>query len=243
MSQETNTMNCDDYKLAIAAEPTYKGGSEHAAVCEQCTAYRSEMQTFDRRIAGALEIVIPQLTMPDLPLIDTDKIATLPTRRRMTTPTWIAIAASVLVAAFVGVQLTRVDVAQATLAEQLLAHMDHEPYAMRVRNKAVSSERLARVVPANVATMTHDAGLITYAQSCEINGHVVPHLVIQGKRGPITILLMPEEAIEAAEAIDGQSIHGFIIPVGSGSIAIIGEKEEQLDTVRESVLNSVRWST
>jgi hypothetical protein len=94
-----------------------------------------------------------------------------------------------------------------------------------------------------VARLDHDAGLITYARSCEINGRTVPHLVIQGEHGPITILLMPEEAIAEAVSLDGENTHGVILPVGDGSIAIIGAREEKLERVEKSVLNSVMWST
>ncbi len=91
--------------------------------------------------------------------------------------------------------------------------------------------------------MNHEVGLITYAVSCIINGNDVPHLVVQGEHGPITILLMPHEKVAEASSIDGVSVHGIILPVGDGSIAIIGSREEQLDKVKQNVLDSVLWST
>ena len=91
--------------------------------------------------------------------------------------------------------------------------------------------------------MNHDAGLITYAQTCVINGKKIPHLVVQGERGPVTILLLPDEMIDAATQIEGESINGILLPVGSGSIAIIGERDERLDAIQENVVNSVTWST
>jgi len=236
-------MNCEEFKAAIAADPTFVGGAEHLAECDACQSIRREMLVFDQRLLSAMEFVVPPLKVPELPDIDSDKVTALPLRKRLSAPAWLAVAATVLVATFVGIQTGRDDGTHSMLVAQLLDHMDHEPYAVRVSNKAISDKRLARVVPAKIATMSHDAGLITYAQSCEINGRDVPHLVIQGKQGPITILLMPHEAVDETQAVDGVSIHGFIIPVGDGSIAIIGEKEEQLDAVRESVLSSVKWSS
>ncbi len=79
--------------------------------------------------------------------------------------------------------------------------------------------------------------------SCSINGNDVPHLVVQGEKGPITILLMPKERVEAASEIEGENVHGLILPVGDGSIAIIGGKEESLDRVQQNVMDSVSWST
>ena len=89
----------------------------------------------------------------------------------------------------------------------------------------------------------HSAGLITYAQSCKINGVEVPHLVIQGERGPVTILLMPGQAVDEPQSITGESVNGVIIPVGDGSIAIIGDREEPLEPIQKNVVNSVAWTT
>ena len=102
---------------------------------------------------------------------------------------------------------------------------------------------LERAVPPGIATMNHGAGLITYAQSCTINGREVPHLVIQGKHGPVVILLMPHEKVAEASTLNGENVHGVILPVGDGSIAIVGDREEPLETIQENVINSVMWST
>ena len=78
-------------------------------------------------------------------------------------------AATVVLAAFLGVRVLSPGIEYESLAEEILAHLDHEPYALRVTDVAVSDARLTSVVPANVAQMDHSAGLITYAQSCVIN--------------------------------------------------------------------------
>lgn len=232
-------MNCEEYRQAIAAEPSFDGADEHLSQCAACQAFRDEMRALDRRIGRALEIDVPALSMPDL---DTDKkVVTFP-RRRLGAPAWFAVAATILVAAMLGVRMYVSTASYPSLADEILAHLDHEPYALRVTDKPVSARRLGRVVPADVARMDHGAGLITYAQTCVINGKEVPHLVIQGERGPVTILLMPDETIPEAVQLDGENINGVILPVGDGSIAIIGEGDERLDEITESVVNSVMWT-
>ena len=84
--------------------------------------------------------------------------------------------------------------------------------------------------------------LITYAQPCVINGKTVPHLVVQGEYGPVTILLMPDEKLAEVTPIDGENVKGVILPVGNGSIAIVGGRDEPLETIRKNVLNSVTWT-
>ena len=240
---ERKTMNCEDYKLAIAADPSREDDNAHVAACPQCRAYRDELRALDRRIGRALQLSVPELRMPDLPDIDTKSVVALPARRRFTSPAWLAVAATLVLAAFVGIRMIGGNVTYASLADEIVAHLDHEPYALRVTDEPVSERRLAKVVPAGVASMNHDAGLITYAQTCVINGKKVPHLVIQGEHGPVTILLLPDEAVDDAVELEGESINGILLPVGGGSIAIIGEKNEELESIRQNVMNSVTWST
>ena len=80
-------------------------------------------------------------------------------------------------------------------------------------------------------------------QTCPISGYDVPHLVIQGKSGPITIMLLPNERIEAAITLNDENSHGVILPVGEGSIAIVGAREEKLEDVQRQILQSVTWET
>lgn len=235
------TMNtCEEYREAIAAEPSFDGGAGHLSTCTSCQAFREEMLALDAKIGRAMAISVPDIEMPELGDIDTSNVTSLP-QRRFGAPTWLAVAATVTLAAFLGFQMLAGNVSNGTLAEQIIAHIDHEPFSFRETTRAVSDQRLARVIPADVAVMDHSAGLITYAQSCIINGHEVPHLVIQGKRGPITILLMPEEKISAVQSVIGESINGIILPVGNGSIAIIGEQGESLERIEEKLTNSVTW--
>ena len=241
MSQMSKIMNCNDYKEALTADPGFVDESGHLDSCASCQAYSAEILALNEKIATAMNINVPELTVPELPELDTDKVVPLAARRALSRPAWFALAATVLLAAFVGIRTADMGELSGNLEEQVLAHLDHEPMALRVSNTRVSDSRLERTVPGDVAVMNHDAGLITYAQTCIINGKTVPHLVIQGERGPVTILLMPDEKVSHAKDLDGVGIQGVILPVGDGSIAIIGDREEQLGLIKQNVLDSVTW--
>jgi hypothetical protein len=234
-------MNCEEYREAISGDPSFDGGAGHMSECDSCQAYRDEMITLDEKIRRALSLNVPELNMPELPEIKTSNVVSLSSRRRFSPPTWFAMAATVVVAALIGIRFVGVD--NQALASEVLAHLDGEPHSLIITDVEVSDEQLRSVVPANIGSMDRSAGLITYARSCEINGRDVPHLVIQGERGPVTILLMPEEKISAALPLEGDTVHGVILPVGDGSIAIIGVREERLDLIEKRVLKSVTWST
>jgi hypothetical protein len=202
-----------------------------------------KQKALELKIAKALQIDVPELRMPDLPAIDADTVSTLPARQRSLRPLWFALAATVVLAASISLRMSGMFVSHESLADEVLAHLDHEPYALRVTDIAVSDARLLRAVPASLAKFERGDALVTYAQSCVINGKTVPHLVIQGQHGPVTILLMPEEKVAELTPLDGANVHGLILPVGDGSIAIIGNREEELEPLRKHVVDSVTWTT
>jgi len=235
-------MNCDDYRQAIGADPTFEGGADHVSQCASCQAYREDMLALEQKIGRALALNVPELSMPELDDVDAENVVSLAPRRRMLTPVWLAAAATVLVAAFIGIRMGGSPTYD-SLADEVLAHVSHEPAALLPSDRKVSDDKLQSVVPATVAELNHNAGLITFAETCPIAGNDVPHLVIQGKRGPITIMLLPNESIEEAITLNDENSHGVILPVGKGSIAIIGAREEKLEDVQKQVLQSVTWET
>ena len=240
-------MNCEDYRKAIAADPSesFDDGAAHSAECSSCSAYKAEMQALNARIEAALAIDVPELKMPELPAIsEDDKVVDLPARhpRRWATPAWVGLAASVVLATVIGVRFIDTHEHDGTLAEQVVAHLDFEPQALRVTDVPVSDRKLYSVVRPAIATIDRDLGLISYARSCSINGKEVPHLVIQGERGPVTILLMPHEMVDMTIPLEGESIEGLILPVGDGSIAIIGERGERIEDLKNRVTETVDFT-
>jgi len=249
MNASGKIMNCENYREAIAADPSesFEGGAGHAAVCESCSAYRAEIQALDLTIARALAIDVPELKIPDLPPIGEEdgNVVNLPFRRvsKITAPAWIGIAASFALAAVIGVQFVgNGPLHDQLLAEQVLAHVDHEPWALKVTDVSVSNEQFERVINPTIGTMDRNIGLVSYAQSCVINGNIIPHLVIQGERGPVTLLLMPDEMVHGVVLLSGESVDVVILPVGDGSIAIIGERDERIEDLKQRVVDSVEWS-
>ena len=202
-----------------------------------------KLQALDLKIAKALQIDVPELRMPQLPDVNEASVTSLPVRKRSRKLIWFAIAATVVLATSISLRTSSLFQSYDSLAEEVLAHLDHEPGALRITDVPVTDQQLARAVPASLASFERGTALITYARPCVINGNDVPHLVIQGQYGPVTILLMPEERVSEATPIDGVSVKGVILPVGKGSIAIIGDREEQLEPIQKNVVNSVAWTT
>jgi hypothetical protein len=235
-------MNCEEYRQAAGGDPARERGAAHLRDCPACRDYLAGIEALDARISRALAIDVPDLIVPDLPEPEADSIVPM-RHRRPAAPAWLALAASVAIAAVLGARMLGIGVQYDSLADEVVAHLDHEPAALRVTEIAISDERLNSVVPASVANLDHGAGVISYAQTCIINGKRVPHLVIQGAKGPVTVLLMPEERVDEPIELAGENIKGIILPVGGGSVAFIGAADERLDSIRDEVLQSVTWTT
>ena len=238
-------MEASNFKEIIAADPSVDLDTLDLSADERpaAEAFRDDMRALDGLISQALTIDVPEMTVPELPELDTGNVAQMPVRNkpRFTTPAWIGIAASVALVAVIGVR-TMTPTTYPSLAAEVLAHLDHEPQALVPTGVAVEERRLDQVVSKNGVELDRDVGLVTYARTCVINGKSVPHLVIKGESGPVTLLLMPDENVNSAVPLEGESINGVILPVGDGSIAIIGEREEDLSKIEKQVVDSVTWS-
>ena len=245
MTENCSTMNCEDFRQAIAADPgaTDAALAAHAAECAACREYRNEYRALDEKIAAALSIPVPELSMPELDAPQGTNVVELKRRPRFAPPTWFGLAAGLALAAFFGLQLMQPDLDDVPLAAQVLEHLDHEPYSRVVTTVAVPERTLDAVVTNDVAELSPGIGLVTYARSCVINGKSIPHLVIQGERGPVTLLMMPDEPIEQAIPLDGNGVNGIILPLGDGSIAIVGERDESIENIQNRVVDSVKWKT
>ena len=240
------TMEKYTYQEAIAANPAVDLEELGLSAEErmEARAFQVEMQKLDQQIAGALAIDVPELTMPELPEIETGNVASIQksNKPRFRTPAFIGLAASVALAAVLGLQFFNQAETYPSLAAEIVAHLEHEPQSLVITTRPVSERRLTSVVNDNGVVLDQGVGLVTYARSCVINGKTVPHLVVQGESGPVTLLLMPDEKIDSAVSLVEEGVNGVILPVGDGSIAIIGEREERLDEIEEQVIDSVTWT-
>ncbi len=225
-------MNCLDFRKAVGAEPgvTSPERDEHRASCPSCAAYAKEIEVLDGLIVEALRVDIPDRE---------DKAAT-PTYRASTGPRWGAIAASVLLVFGVatGIWIT---LPRTSLAEAVLEHMHHESYAMVKTAIEIDTGRLAEVLNRYDAGFNIDAESISYARHCFFRMQFVPHLVVQGDKGPVMVLLLPDEHVDKPTPVSEEGYEGTIYPHLNGSIAIVGVIGEDMHDTGARILEAVDW--
>jgi hypothetical protein len=84
-------------------------------------------------------------------------------------------------------------------------------------------------------TLRGDLGEVHYAGLCKMRRGLGAHLVLAGDHGPVTLLVMPEEAAGSSRSVSRGPWRGVILPVGAGSVAIVGPPNEPLEAIGERV--------
>ncbi|MGE3600628.1 MAG: DUF3379 family protein [Dehalococcoidia bacterium] len=220
-------MNCLEYRRAVGADPRIQTPTlaAHVAGCAACTRYRDEVQRMDQLIYRALNIEIR-----------TQPVPTLSPQRGL--PRWAA-AAGVVAASLLGLLLW-VSAPRESFAEQLVAHIEEEPYAL-VRGEQVERALLDDVLARSGVRMKRGVGTISFAMNCWFRGRYVPHLVVQDDRGPVTVLVLAEESgVTRREAFQEGEYRGVVVPAPRGAVAVLAQSA-QAEQVAERFLQAVEY--
>jgi hypothetical protein len=193
----------------------------------------ADADRFERLLERALRIDVPE-----------HRTVAEPSRAAPAWRHW-ALAAAVVLA--VGLTFTALrDAAffgSADLASDVMAHVHHEPAALVRTTEAVSVDDMDRVLQAAGARLPRLGDPVTYIKLCPFRGHMVAHLAVQGRHGPVTVLLLPDENIDAPMPIEEDGFVGTIVPLETvgGSLAVVGEHAGDIDAIKDQVADAVRW--
>jgi Protein of unknown function (DUF3379) len=136
---------------------------------------------------------------------------------------------------------------QRSLAADVVAHMAGEPDAWRRTEVPVPDPALNAVLQQSKIRLKPDAGVVSYASSCNFRGHKVPHLVVQTPAGPVTVMVLVHEAVRTSLRFDEQGYRGTIVPVpGHGSIAVLmrdsGSPSGDISRIAAQVDDAIVWT-
>jgi len=230
----------EQYRRALLADPSLSDPefTAHRNACTQCRAFTDRVASFEQRLALALKV--PIATGADI----------LPFARRSAPPAqnrrWFALAASVLISLGVasGFWLAA---PRSTLAAEVIAHMAGEPDAWNT-HAPIPNRQLAAVLAKANMSLNPRALAVTYANSCEFRGHIVPHLVVQTSRGPVTVMVLVHEQVAKPKEFDESGYRGTIVPVPNhGSLAVLlrapGATDATVYAIASQVRSAIVWGS
>jgi hypothetical protein len=228
-------IDCTEYRRSVLADPhdANPALAEHLASCAECPPYTERLLRFEGRLARALRV--DPVAAPE----------SLRARRRLSTG-WLAMAASVLIGLIVAGGLW-LAAPHSSLAADVVAHMAGEPQAWARTDVPVPSAELAPVLDEAHLRLRPEAGMVSYAQSCEFRGRHVPHLVVQTAMGPITVMVLIHETVSKATPFDEEGYRGVILPVpGHGSLAVLARGRDadtgSIEKIAERVEAAIVWT-
>jgi hypothetical protein len=233
-------MNHERYRRAVLANPlcTDLELEAHRVSCDDCRAFTDVVLTFEHRLVRALKVSTP-ISAKILPF-STGSTAG-PTKGAR----WLALAASVVIAFVVGAGFWLTP--RSSLAADVIAHMAEEPDAWKSHAALPAGELNPVLKRANIS-LDPNAPSVSYANSCEFRGQVVPHLVVQSPRGPVTVMVLTHEAVSKARHFDEQGYRGTILPIPRhGSIAVLmrapGSTAAEIDALAAQVRSAIVWGS
>jgi hypothetical protein len=220
--------DCRHARLHVGADPNSlpPDVEAHMATCADCRRYREETLMLDGRVRAALEMPLAAFrTAAAGP-------AQAPRVRRY------ALAASIALGVFLAAGFWLLK-PQPALAGELVEHVRHEAFSWEITEP---------MVPADVAGVLRTAGVefdarmpILYATPCPFRGRRIAHLVVQTANGPMTVMLLPHEAVQERSEFAEDGLRGVILPAGAGSVAVLTRGAHVPAAMAEEIVSSVRW--
>ena len=249
-------MNCLEFRRHVGAEPssTLAAVAAHREECPACAGFQGEMQALDRLLAKAMRVDLVSGTraatapaaaaVGRVPDTSSSRVGRAPDTAHARPGTvrprrWLAMAASLVAGVLVATTLW-LSYPGPTLAAEVIGHVASDPAAL-VAGQPLPEQAVTKVLQPSHVRLRPDMGTVTFAMRCEFEGHVVPHLVVQTDRGPVTVLLLLHRSVGAATRIEEAGYSAVVLPAPRGSIAIVGRDAAGIDAIAQQVFDSVDW--
>jgi hypothetical protein len=213
-------MNCLEFRRACLVEPHAHDPEfrAHAQACPACQRFLHDQLEQEARLRAALAIQPPEKLAARILL----RQSFVPGQR------WpLAAAASVLVALVAGLAgyfLSR----PLTIEAEVLAHIHAEPDHL-ASPAPENPAKITTVLQSLGARLEGQTGEVRYAGVCDIGKRAGGHLVLKGEKGPVTVLLLPEQRLRQPLRIHDRGLEGVVLPAPGGAVAYIGMTGEPID--------------
>lgn len=233
-------MNCLEFRRLVTIDPRTRDAEalEHRKRCPQCDAMYQRTLATEQLLDRAVNIDVPKDLASNILARHHNKYASK-------TRTWRnvglnAIAASLILAAGIGLGMKLSNPTDNTLPHYVLQHV-YDELPLLTSSNPMKPAVLKQALQEEHLTLTGDMENLKYAGACAIRNGRGIHMVIKGETGPVTVLLMPEENVKKRQYISDPRFAGIIAPAPRGSLAVVGEKQEPIEKIEDQIKREVHW--
>jgi len=235
-------MDCLSFRRQLWTDPGSNDPAmdAHRAACGACAAEYRRVHELESGLRDALQVPVPaDLERRILERVQAPRSPNKPANPRL------ALAAALLLGVAVGGLATwQWDAnrrAQPALDLALLKVFKSDDAPLRM-DATVEPEQVPAVLAKLGARLAGSPGPIHYAKSCTIRGQDAVHLVLGDNAGRVTVFLLPAERSGEQQSLIGDRVNGVIMPLGRGSMALLGASSADLRGVAERIRRSLVWN-
>jgi hypothetical protein len=255
-------MTHDEARELMGADPDDASAEllAHLKTCPECQAYREEMLALNAKLKRALELdwqKVQRTAPPGGPPMPTPKPTAPPAAANRATgtvtalqrkprapvakhkrPRLFAFAASIAAALVVGgtLWLSR---PPESLAAEIVTHVEGEPNSWH-ETQPVPAEKLDAVLHKSGVKLGTGMEPVVYASSCWFRGHFVPHVVVTTKHGPVTVMILLHEQVNAPQRFNEDGYAGMLVPARTGSVAVLSRTPMDLEQSAADVVHALQ---
>lgn len=244
-------MTHDEARELIGGDPETASPQllAHLNACPECQAYREQMLTLNAKLRRALEIdwqSVQQSAPPGTaPTTATDRSNVTELSRKSVPPApkhkrrrLLAFAASLAAALVVGFTLW-LSRPPDSLAAEIVTHVEGEPNSW-YKTQPVAPEQLDAVLRKSGVKLGAGMQPVVYASSCWFRGHFVPHFVVTTQEGPVTVMILSDENVRAAQQFHEDGYRGLLVPARTGSVAVLSRTPMALEKPAAEVVHALQ---
>jgi hypothetical protein len=224
-------MNCIDLRRDVLAQPLRLApeAQQHVMECVACRAFVERQRELEAQLHDALSVPAPDGLA--------DRVLVAHGIRRRRAPWAWALAATIVLAAGIAV-IGRPLLSGRALAGEAIAHVHHEPQALRIVDRQ-PAELLPRELAAQGVKLASAIGQVTYATLCPTAAGKALHLVVATADGPVTLLLLPtDESSRRRSVVEADGLVAVALPASRGSIAIVAPTRAQALAIENALILS-----
>jgi len=224
-------MKCEQFRKKLLEDPGNEDANFHAhrQVCPSCEKAYQDAMLFEKQLSGAFADTGLDRKLPDAILNNVR-------RYRKTSRRLFSIAASLMLLTMAGAASFHLYQIR-SLNDFVLSHIEHEIEQLN-NTQIVSHSRLERFVSQFDVPDLPDLSVLpamTYVEKCWMRTGYGLHLIVQGQKGPVTVLFMPNESVEQSQPIQSEDFTGKLYSLGQGSFALVGIPGEPLEMLAEKL--------
>jgi hypothetical protein len=131
------------------------------------------------------------------------------------------------------------------LEKELFAHVYAEEFLLDGKTQVPLAEvnaRMDEVVGAHLMTTAETKNLdVTFAKDCWIAKVKAMHLILKGKAGPVTMIMLPSSVASSEFNIADERFRGIVTPTPGGTLVVIGNKQEPIEEYRKLMTTNLDW--